>query len=219
MIVAVGNPKGGVGKSTVAVQLALGVMLAGQRAWLVDGDPQGSSAGAAHARRDAGRAGLASLVCDDGKELHRTILANAQNYDHVIIDVGARDSSAFRAALAVADVVLIPVMPRSFDVWALDDMARLLGEARKVNQVRALAFLNAADIQGADNGEAESVIASYDAFDLLPCRLYRRKAYANASAAGLHVEEMGRRDTTACAEIERLQDAVFGVLKATHDEP
>ncbi|KUY95498.1 chromosome partitioning protein ParA [Burkholderia territorii] len=212
MIVAVGNPKGGVGKSTVAVQLALGVMLAGQRAWLVDGDPQGSSAGAALVRSDAGLLGLASLYCDDGQELHRAILANSQKYDHVVIDIGARDSSAFRAALAVADVVLIPVMPRSFDVWALDDMAKLLGEARKVNRVRALAFLNAADTQGADNREAEAAIASYDAFDLLPCRLYRRKAYANASAAGLHVEEMGRRDTTACAEIERLQDAVFGVL-------
>ncbi|WP_260439189.1 chromosome partitioning protein ParA [Burkholderia sp. Bp9099] len=187
-------------------------MLAGQRAWLVDGDPQGSSAGAALARSDAGRAGLASLFCDDGQELHRTIQANAGKFDHVVIDIGARDSTAFRAALAVADVVLIPVMPRSFDMWALDDMTKLLGEARKVNQVRALAFLNAADYQGADNGDAEAVIASDDAFDLLPCRLYRRKVYANASAAGLHVEEMGRRDTTACAEIERLQDAVFGVI-------
>lgn len=49
---------------------------------------------------------------------------------------------------------------------------------------------------------------------LLPYRVHRRKAFANASAAGLHVEEMPRRDPVACAEIERLQDAVFGVVSA-----
>ncbi|KVN57504.1 AAA family ATPase [Burkholderia stagnalis] len=214
MIVVVGNPKGGVGKSTIAVQLALGVLLAGQRAWLIDGDPQGSSAGAAQARCDAGRAALPSLFCDDGQELHRIVHANAQKFDHIVIDIGARDSSAFRAAMMVADVVLVPVMPRSFDVWALDDMAKLLDEARKVRALRACAFLNCADVQGADNRDAESVIGGYESLELLPYRVHRRKAFANASAAGLHVEEMPRRDPVACAEIERLQDAVFGVVPA-----
>lgn len=90
-------------------------------------------------------------------------------------------------------------------------MARLIDEARAVNDLKALAFLNAADLQGSDNRDAAAAIAEYPAIDLLPYRLSRRKAYANASGAGLHVEEMKRRDTIACAEVDRLTHAVFGV--------
>ncbi|SES99980.1 plasmid segregation oscillating ATPase ParF [Burkholderia cepacia] len=212
MIVVVGNPKGGVGKSTIAVQLTTGIAAAGGRVWLIDGDRQQSSASAMAARSYGQRPGIASAAYDDGAKLHAELTKHAGQFDHVVIDAGGRDSSAFRAAMMAADVVLVPVMPRSFDVWALDDMAKLLDEARKVRALRACAFLNCADVQGADNRDAESVIASYDSLELLPYRIHRRKAFANASAAGLHVEEMPRRDPVACAEIERLQDAVFGVL-------
>lgn len=212
MILTVGNPKGGVGKSTVAVQLAIGLALVGQRVWLVDGDRQKTSISAITARSDTGRPMIAASAYDDGATLRAQVMQQRGQFDHVVIDAGGRDSSAFRAALIVSDAVLIPVMPRSFDVWALDDMAMLLSEARAVHELRALAFLNAADSQGADNRDAAAVIAGHAGLELLPHRLNRRKAYANASAAGLHVEETPRRDPAACAEIERLQDAVFGVI-------
>ncbi|UVS95953.1 AAA family ATPase [Burkholderia glumae] len=215
MIVVVGNPKGGVGKSTIAVQLATGISAAGGRVWLVDGDRQKSSASAMAARSYGQRPAITAAAYDDGAQLHAELTKHTGQFDHVVVDAGGRDSSAFRAAMMAADVVLVPVMPRSFDVWALDDMAKLLAEARKVRALRACAFLNCADVQGADNRDAESVIASYDSLELLPYHVHRRKAFANASAAGLHVEEMPRRDPVACAEIERLQDAVFGVVPAT----
>ncbi|EJO59482.1 MULTISPECIES: AAA family ATPase [Burkholderia cepacia complex] len=214
MIVVVGNPKGGVGKSTIAVQLATGISAAGARVWLVDGDRQESSASAMAARLQGNRPAVATAAYYDGTTLHAELTKHAGQFDHVVVDAGGRDSSAFRAAMMAADVVLVPVMPRSFDVWALDDMAKLLAEARKVRALRACAFLNCADVQGADNRDAEAVIAGYDGLELLPYRIHRRKAFANASAAGLHVEEMPRRDPVACAEIERLQDAVFGVVSA-----
>ncbi|NBC90013.1 AAA family ATPase [Burkholderia thailandensis] len=209
MILAVGNPKGGVGKSTTAVQLAIGLALDGARVWLVDGDSQRTSLSAITARAHTGRPLIAASAYADGPSLRAQVLQQCVQFDHVVIDVGGRDSGAFRAALTVADAVLIPVLPRSFDVWALDDMAKLLDEARAVRELRAFAFLNAADVQGADNRDAESIIAGYAGIELLPCRLHRRKAFSNASAAGLHVEEMPRRDTVACAEIERVQDAVL----------
>jgi hypothetical protein len=68
--------------------------------------------------------------------------------------LGGRDTGSLRAALTVSDVVLVPVQPRSFDIWALDAMAALIAEAREINpELRALAFLNAADAQGRDNGQ------------------------------------------------------------------
>ena len=49
------------------------------------------------------------------------------------VDVGGRDNEGLRAALTVADVVLIPLTPSSFDVWALDRMVGLVREAKSVN--------------------------------------------------------------------------------------
>jgi chromosome partitioning protein len=148
MILTIGNTKGGVGKSTLAVQLALGLALDGQRVWLVDGDRQGTSLGAITVRAESGRAPIAAAAYPDGATLRAQVTQQAGAYDHVIIDAGGRDSTALRAALTVSDLMLVPFQPRSFDVWALSDVASLLREAHSVRDVRALALLNAADPQG-----------------------------------------------------------------------
>src|SRR3546814_20330858 len=74
-----------------------------------------------------------------------------------MIDGGGRDTGSLRAALTVADTLLVPVQPRSFDVWALDQVAALVAEAREINAgLRAVPVLNGADAQGADNQAARS---------------------------------------------------------------
>jgi chromosome partitioning protein len=79
----------------------------------------------------------------------------ASKYDDIIIDVGGRDTGSLRASLTVADTLLIPVQPRSFDIWAVDQMAELVKEAHEINsELRAIAVLNAADAQGKDNADA-----------------------------------------------------------------
>ncbi|MGH3851456.1 MAG: hypothetical protein ACRDRT_17485, partial [Pseudonocardiaceae bacterium] len=96
-----------------------------------------------------------------------------------------------------------------FDVWALNDAAAILAEARAVNDIKAWAVLNAADAQGGDNAEAEEAIRELDGIDLLPVRITRRKAIAHASGAGLHIEEYKPRDAAACAEVEALISTLF----------
>ncbi|NOK40853.1 chromosome partitioning protein ParA [Burkholderia thailandensis] len=209
MIIAVVNTKGGVGKSTVALQLSIGLSLNGFRPWLVDGDRQESSISAITLRAESGRPPLAASAYANGATLRAQVSAQAGGFDHVIIDAGGRDSSALRAALTVADVALIPFVPRSFEVWAVKDISELIDEARAVHDLKALAFMNLADVSGPDNRDAAAALREFSTFDLLDCRLTRRKAFANAAAAGLHVDEMQRRDTVACAEAERLLDAVL----------
>lgn len=212
MIYVVGNGKGGVGKSTIAVQLALGLALEGSRVWLIDGDRQKTSLNAITARADSGRVMIAASAYDDGATLRAQVKQQHANYDHVVIDAGGRDSTALRAALTVCDAVLIPFLPRSFDVWALSDIVEIVEEMRGVSDFRAFAFINRADTQGADNREAAEAVADYPAIELLDVRVCDRKAFSNASGQGLHVEEMPRRDQRACAEIERLRDALFAAM-------
>ena len=211
MILTVGNTKGGVGKSTIALQLALGLALDGARVWLVDGDRQKTAIGAITARADTGRPMIAASAYDDGPTLRAQVMQQRGAYDHIVIDAGGRDSSALRGALIVSDAVLIPFAPRSFDVWALKDMSDLVIESRSIVDLQALAFVNKADAQGSENREATEALADYPALSLLDVRVTNRKVFADASGAGLHVEEMKRRNTTACAEIDRLKTAIANI--------
>ena len=212
MIFTVGNGKGGVGKSTCAVQLAIGLALEGSRVWLIDGDRQQTSLNAITARAESGRPMIAASAYSEGATLRAQVQQQRANYDHVVIDAGGRDSTALRAALTVSDAVLIPFLPRSFDVWALADIAEIVDESRAIADLRAFAFLNRADTQGSDNRDAAEAVSDYPGIELLDVRVCDRKAFSNASGLGLHVEEMHKRDQRACLEIERLRNALFSAM-------
>jgi len=158
MIVTVGNTKGGVGKTTLAVNLAIARALAGRDVWLIDADRQGTAQTAISIRADAGHApGIACASYPEGPTLRSQVMQQRDKFQDIIIDVGGRDSSALRAALVLSDVVLVPFQPRSYDVWALNDIAELIDEARSVRDgLRAVAVLNCADPGEAsmDNAEA-----------------------------------------------------------------
>lgn len=210
MILAVGNTKGGVGKTTIAVNLAIALGLAGRDVLLVDGDEQGTAITFTQLRTERlGKPGY-TAVSLTGAALRTQVRQLASKYDDIIIDVGGRDTGSLRAALTVANIVLVPVQPRSFDVWALDQVAVLVKEAREINEgLRAIAVLNGADAQGGDNDAAAQVIADADGIEVLPVSIVRRKAFPNAAAEGRAVIEHSPRDSKAIEELTGLIRAVF----------
>ncbi|PYD60242.1 AAA family ATPase [Gluconacetobacter entanii] len=216
MIIAIGNTKGGVGKTTLAVQLAIIRATAGREVWLIDGDRQGTAAAAIAARSEAGK--LPWIACaqyPDGPNLRAQVQQQRDKWDDIIIDVGGRDSTALRAALILADTLLVPFAPRSYDVWALDDMAALIDEARSVRDgLRAVAVMNQADPgdHSTDNAEAAAAVKEVPQFIYLPIPIRRRKAFSNAGGAGLAVSELTPRDPKAVAEISALANAVFNPI-------
>lgn len=215
MIIAVGNTKGGVGKTTLAVQIAIARALAGREVWLIDGDRQGTATAAIAARAEAEKQpGIACAQYSDGPTLRGQVQQQAGKWDDIIIDVGGRDSTALRAALVLADVLLVPFAPRSYDVWALEDMAGLVDEARSVRDgLKAYAVMNQADPgeHSTDNADAAAAVADVSQFIYLATPIRRRKAFSNASGAGLAVSELSPKDAKAAAEIMALVNAVFTV--------
>lgn len=213
MIITVGNTKGGVGKTTVAVQLAIARALAGRDVWLIDGDRQGTAQTAISVRAEAGQQpGIACSTYPDGPTLRAQVQQQAGKYDDVVIDAGGRDSTALRAALVLSDVLLVPFQPRSFDVWALQDIAALVDEARSVRDgLRCYAVLNCADPGegAADNKDSAEAVAEIPQFEYLATPLRRRKAFSNAAGAGLSVLELKPQDAKAVAEVRALVDALF----------
>jgi chromosome partitioning protein len=213
MIVTVGNTKGGVGKTTLAVNLALARALSGRDVWLIDGDRQGTAQTAISIRAESGQQpGLACATYPDGPTLRAQVQQQAHKFDDIIIDAGGRDSTALRAALVLSDMLLVPFQPRSYDVWALSDIAALVEEARSVRDgLRAIAILNCADpgSNSTDNVEAAAAVADIPQFEYLATPIRRRKAFANAAGAGLSVIELKPIDKKAIDEVNALVKALF----------
>ena len=213
MILTVGNTKGGVGKTTLAVNIAIARALAGRRVWLVDGDRQGTAQTAITIRADADhQPGIACSSYPDGPALRSQVQCQGSLYDDIIIDAGGRDSTALRAALVLSDVLLVPFQPRSYDVWALNDIAELIDDARSVRDgLRAFAVLNCADPgeSSTDNSEAAAAVAQVPEFEYLPTPIRRRKSFANAAGQGLSVLEIKPADRKASDELNALLAVLF----------
>lgn len=213
MIITIGNTKGGVGKTTLAVNLAIARAMSGRDVWLIDGDRQGTAQTAISIRAEAGhQPGISCATYPDGPTLRAQVQQQAGKFDDIIIDAGGRDSTALRAALVLSDVLLIPFQPRSYDVWALNDIAALVDEARSVRDgLRAVAVLNCADSGEAstDNADAAAAVADVPQFEYLATPIRRRKAFANAAGAGLSVLELKPADKKAIDELNALISALF----------
>ncbi|MBE7159361.1 MAG: AAA family ATPase [Rhodospirillales bacterium] len=210
MILTVGHVKGGVGKTMTAINLAIMRTAAGREVLLVDGDEQGSASLFTQLRADqVGSTGYAAVGLY-GAAVRTQVRQLAPKYGDVIIDVGGRDTGSLRAALTVSNVLLVPVQPRTFDVWAVDQVAALVAEAREINpELRALAFLNAADAQGRDNADAREALAEVPGIEVLEALVVRRKAFPNAASQGRGVIEMQPRDAKAVEEMAALAAVAF----------
>ena len=140
-----------------------------------------------------------------GAAVRTETLRLAPKYDEVIIDVGGRDTTSQRAAMTVTDVLALPFVPRSFDIWTLETVVALVEEVRAVNpNLVACAFLNRADPRGPDNAEAEAAIAETVELVLLRAPLGSRKAFGNAASRGLAVTELKGTDGKASQEMMAL---------------
>jgi chromosome partitioning protein len=210
-IIAVGNVKGGVGKTTLALNLTICEALSGGDVLLIDGDEQGTARAFTQLRAEQLGAPGYTAVSLHGAEIRTQVRQLRSKYQRIIVDVGGRDTSSLRAALTVADILVVPVLPATFDVWSLDPVQELIQEAREINRsLRAIAILNAADAQGRDNEEAAAIIRDKEGFEYFPHPIVRRKAFRNAAAAGLSVLENRPADERAINEFGLFAAHLFG---------
>jgi chromosome partitioning protein len=210
MILAVGNTKGGVGKTMLAVNIAAALAQHSREVLLIDGDEQASAATFAQIRSDQPVKHSFTTVQLQGAAIRQQMRPLASKYDEIVIDVGGRDTGSLRATLTVADVILIPFQPRSVDLWTGSQIAALVAEARHVNeQLQAFAVLNVADPQGSDNADAAAALSAIEGIEALPFVVVRRKAFPNAFSSGLSVLEQERKDPKAVSEILSIVDALY----------
>ncbi len=210
MILCAAHIKGGVGKTLLAVNIAAVLAQRGRDVLLIDADDQASAATFSEIRAELPEKANFATIQLYGAAIRQQMKQLREKYDEIVIDVGGRDTGSLRAALTVADLVLVPFLPRSVDLWAGAKIAALVAEARDLNEgLRACSILNMADTQGHDNAEAFDALKTMEGIDPLPFAIVRRKAFPNAFSLGLSVVEQSPRDPKAVDELLSVVDALY----------
>ena len=186
MIIAVLNQKGGVCKTTLSVNLAAAVALSGQRALLIDADPQGSALDWQAARTGES---LFPVVGMAKPTLHKDVPGLAGGYDHVVIDGPPRVNDLAKSAILAAHVVLIPVQPSPYDVWAADEIVKLIQEVALYKEGLRSLFVVTRKIGNTALGRDVAAALKEYPFPLAATAVGQRIVFAESAASGRSVLE------------------------------
>lgn len=188
MITVVGNLKGGSGKSTVAFNLAVWLAVHGERVSAFDLDPQRTLTDVAEVRSEEGFTPLFSLHYG-GSGLIEDIRSKT---GEVIVDIGTADMESVKAALSVADRILVPVPPSQADIWSTQRFLTLIDKVVGEKSPEICVFVNRADTHHSirESDEAEEALAELEGVNLIENRLCQRTAYRRSFSEGMGVFEL-----------------------------
>lgn len=178
-IISIVSQKGGAGKTTLAVNLAVAAIASGEKGTIIDIDPQATASNWGDRRQ----APFPLLISAQAARLPQ-ILKQVDVDSWVFIDTPPAISNTTMAAVKVADIVLVPSRAAIFD---LDTLGATLDLVR-MGEHEAVVVLNAVPHRGPDVEEARSVIASYN-IATAPIDLGHRAAFQHAATMGLGVVE------------------------------
>jgi len=207
-VIATLNQKGGSGKTTIATNLAHALKRDNYTVLLIDSDPQGS----ARDWNEASGGNIIPVVGLDRETLAKDLQAISQGYDWIVIDGAPQIAKLSAAAVKAADLVLIPVQPSPYDIWACADLVDIIAARREVtNGKPKAAFVISRAIKNTKlSGEINQALSDYG-LPVLKAGTTQRVVYPTTAAEGLTVFSDPSSD--AAKEINALKKEVLEVLK------
>ena len=183
MIISLINQKGGVGKTTAAVNLASGLAEYGHRILVVDTDPQGS---VVQWQSIADGAEFEVLHLPS-PQLSKELKTVGRRYDHIVVDSPPAIEDITRAAIEVSNLAIIPIAPSPLDIWSSKETIALVNTLGKKYRKLNAKILIYRKIPGTRLGkEARDAMQSYD-LDILATEISQRIVFVEAMIAGLSV--------------------------------
>ena len=209
--IAVLNQKGGVGKTTTATNLGRAFQLAGHSTLLIDSDPQGSARDFASAREENP---LVTIGMDRAGILERDI-KSITSHQIIIIDGAPQVRELAVAAIKSANLVIIPVQPSPYDIWATNDLVELVKSRIELTEGTAsplkAAFLISRAIEGTNiSKEVLEPLHEYG-LPILKTRFTQRVVFATSAMQGMSVMDAEPKGKAA-EEVMRLQAEIAELL-------
>lgn len=183
--------KGGAGKTTLALHLAIAATQAGKLAGIIDVDPQESAIKWARIR-DKTFPPVTKAVTPELGEMRQT--AMDAGADVLIIDTSPRADAECIAIAKIADLIIVPSRPSILDLQSIADTIELLDQAGA--KTRAVVVLNSVAARTAEGRDAAAVLSGLGV-SLAPTRLGERADYRHALTAGKGVTELDPKSPAA----------------------
>ena len=215
-IYAFATGKGGVGKTTAAVNMAAMCSLAGKDTLLVDTDYNKPDASFwATMRQEREVAPGITTVTKTGK-VGYDLAKLRQKYEVVIVDCAGADSMEMRQTVAICDMLIVPMKPAQFDLWSVSRMESVVKElsekmGRTINAYAMLSMVHHNPMVRETQETKQSLLEFQETFPLLESSSCDRIAYVRSNKAGLGVVELtgSDYDSKAALEMTNLYREIF----------
>lgn len=209
MIVSVTSLKGGVGKSTISQNLAVCFAHMGYRVAIVDTDTNASSVRWSGMRE--AEPSITVLGLTDSEALRKNIKQLHKDYDLIVIDGTPSLSRLVSTIMVLGDIVLIPIRPGGFDIWATEKFLEKYEQAKALKEnMKAYFVLNEYSDSINLNKEIKEALSEME-IGTLQSTIRHRIAYREAIFQGLGVYEY--QDKKAKVEVTNLANEVLEILK------
>jgi chromosome partitioning protein len=215
MIVLFGHQKGGVGKSTIAINVAYHLQKKYKSLVLLDLDSQNSAILFNQLRISEN---LQTIKCVKESDIDFSNFINkySGNKDNLlIIDSGGYDSDVNRAALIKADIIITPVGISQIEIFGLQKFRKILKEASEALgvKIKTNVLLNNVDSRSKNKlKDLRSYIKeNHKYFNLLDSTIHTRADFKNSYGEGLTVKEFNKKGTAA-QEIKQLTKEILKLI-------